>query len=419
MRKGHNKHQTAISAKFFTFSSLTLASFLAVMGFNFAPNASATDCSSSGSGSVSCDTIVTLTIPSSISITGSPSVNFNSGNDLTPGIFYTSNAMVYVTTNSGYGYTLSMQMSENQISGSTNTLFYNSNEYIPSITKVQKQAAFEQDPTTGGWGFALDATNFRPLPTVSGTTYNTLNLKRTHGVANADSTTLTFGVLPPTTVQNAIYQNIVTVTATANDSITLNPNLSVSGTPTKTHYAPGAYFNTDGLTIYAVYTDGKQVLLTDGQYVVNNGNPLVAGQTAVSITYTDNGSTASAAINGITVDDNTVNGDPVDNGTGNNNGASNGVVTTSPTRGTSGSGSGSNSGNGSGTSGDANSGNADPQGATDYYGSDKSSNADTALLASVLSVSAATATAGIIILAVAKRRREDEEESDDIDLGES
>ena len=208
MRKGHGKNQTRKNLKFFTFSSLTAAGLLAFFGFS-SFDTHATDCSSSGSGSASCDMIVNLVVPGSISITGSPSVYFNGGNDLTPGIFYNSAATVSVTTNSGHGYTLSMQMSENQPPNSTNTLYYNSSEYIPSITKVQKQADFEKDPTTGGWGFALDATNYRPLPTVTGSTYDTLNLKRAFTVANNDTTTLTFGVLPPSGIKNAIYQIIV------------------------------------------------------------------------------------------------------------------------------------------------------------------------------------------------------------------
>ena len=406
MRKGHNKHQTANNVMFPAFSLLILAGLLTTMGLA-GSDASAVDCSSSGTSSASCNTTVNLVVPSSISITGSPLATFNSDNDLTPGVFYSSNATVSVTTNSANGYTLSMQMSESQTAGSTNTLYYTSSEYIPSITKVQRQAAFEQNPTTGGWGFALDATNYRPLPTVNGSTYNTLNLKRTHTTASADTTTLTFGVLPPTTVQNAIYQNTVTVTATANDAITLS-SLTISGTPTQTQYAPGNYFNTDGLTIYAVYSDGKQVLLTDGQYTVNGGNPLTAGQTSVTISYTDNGITKSGTVTGITVSGSAV------TETGANQGASTRTITTSPTRGFA---STNNSGNSDSTnSGDANSNNVEPQGAIDSYDTSKSSNADTALLASLLSVSAATATAGIIILVAAKRRRKDEEEEDDIEL---
>lgn len=421
MRKGYDKEQKRNGrTKSYIFGSLTLAGLLAVMGL-VSSNVHAVDCTDSGSSSASCDTIVNLILPSFISISGSPSVYFDGGNDLTPGVFYTSGATVYVTTNSANGYTLSMQMSENQISGSTNTLYYNSSEYIPSITSVQKQSDIESDPTTGGWGFALDATNYRPLPTVNGSTYNTLNLKRTHGVANNDATTLTFGVLPPTGIQNAIYQNIITVTATANDAITLT-GLSISGTPAKTSYQNGDYFDPTGLTVYAVYSDGVQVLLTDTQYVVNNGLPLSTGQTAVGISYTDNGSTATGSVNGINVSEQTKGPSNNNNNSNNNDGNTKGVnATPSNVSGgrsvSSGSGAANtNTTDDTDTSSNSGSGKADPQGVSDSYGSSSSTSRigeDNTGLAIVLGIATATAATGIVLLAAAKRRREEEEEEED------
>ncbi|MBR2997137.1 bacterial Ig-like domain-containing protein [Candidatus Saccharibacteria bacterium] len=417
MRKGYDKEQKRNGkTKSYIFGSLTLAGLLAVMGL-VSPNAHAVDCTDSGSSSASCDTIVNLILPSFISISGSPSVYFDGGNDLTPGVFYTSGATVYVTTNSANGYTLSMQMSENQISGSTNTLYYNSSEYIPSITSVQKQSDIESDPTTGGWGFALDATNYRPLPTVNGSTYNTLNLKRTHGVANNDATTLTFGVLPPTGIQNGLYQNIITVTATANDAITLT-GLNISGTPTKTSYQDGDRFDPDGLTVYAVYSDGVQVLLTDTQYVITNGNPLAGGQTSVKIRYTDNGSTVDSTVNGITVSGGSPKGSSGDNGGGSGTKGVTAAPSNTSARGVS-SGSGvasTNTADDTDTSSDSGSGKADPQGVSDSYGSSSSTSRigeDNTSLAIVLGIATATAATGIVLLAAAKRRREEEEEEED------
>lgn len=432
MRKGYDKEQKRSGrTKSYIFGSLTLAGLLAVMGFA-SSNVRAVDCTDSGSSSASCDTIVNLILPSFISISGSPSVYFENGNDLTPGVFYTSGATVYVTTNSANGYTLSMQMSENQISGSTNTLYHSSTEYIPSITSVQKQSDIESDPTTGGWGFALDATNYRPLPTVSGNVYNTLNLKRTHSIANNDATVLTFGILPPTGIQNGLYQNIITVTATANDAITLT-GLTISGTPSTTSYQAGDYFDPDGLTVYAVYSDGVQVLLTDTQYVVNGGNPLTGGQTSVTISYTDNGSNASGTVNGITVSG----GQSNNNNSNNNNNApantNNNTGTRAVPTNTSSNTSSRSISSGSGattdvtddtTSSDSGSGKVDPQGVSDSYGSSSSisgTGEDNTALGIVLGIATATAATGIVLLAAAKRRREEEEEEEidgDIGLGE-
>lgn len=82
------------------------------------------------------------------------------------------------------------------------------------------------------------------------------------------------------------------VTVTAVVDIKVRPrqldHIEVSREPNKTAYYPGENFDSTGLSITAVYTDGSVAVVTD-QCIIENGTNLKLGQTSVSFRYTENG----------------------------------------------------------------------------------------------------------------------------------
>lgn len=94
--------------------------------------------------------------------------------------------------------------------------------------------------------------------------------------------------------------NYETVTGTLAITVTANTLVSVSAgdtEPTKTDYTYGESFDTTGLTVTATYADGSKADVTGK---VTYG-ALVAGQTEITLTYTEDGISASCTISGITV----------------------------------------------------------------------------------------------------------------------
>lgn len=69
----------------------------------------------------------------------------------------------------------------------------------------------------------------------------------------------------------------------------------------KSDYAYGDVFFKDGITVKAVYNDGSETVLSADEYTVSD---LVAGMTSVQVTYT--AESASATVDGITVDKKTL-----------------------------------------------------------------------------------------------------------------
>ncbi len=97
------------------------------------------------------------------------------------------------------------------------------------------------------------------------------------------------------------------VTKTTTQSITVSKqksDKSVSGieitsNPAKTAYVAGESFDTEGMVITARYSDNTSEIVTD--YTVIDGDNLEAGQTYVTISYTENGVTKTVT-QAITVD---------------------------------------------------------------------------------------------------------------------
>lgn len=87
--------------------------------------------------------------------------------------------------------------------------------------------------------------------------------------------------------------------------IVLNPvtktlqSISASGAPSKTSYYAGESFSSTGLTINANYSDSTSTNVTAD--CTFTPNPLTAGTTSVTASYTEGGVTKTASITGITV----------------------------------------------------------------------------------------------------------------------
>ncbi len=77
-------------------------------------------------------------------------------------------------------------------------------------------------------------------------------------------------------------------------------SISATGTPTKTNYVYGDSFQFNGLTITARYTDNSTRTLNPPMDPVS-ASPLNAGDTSVTLSYTENGVTKTCQVTGITV----------------------------------------------------------------------------------------------------------------------
>lgn len=81
-------------------------------------------------------------------------------------------------------------------------------------------------------------------------------------------------------------------------------SINVSGTPTKTSYYAGESFDSAGITVTATYSDTSTMDVTNS--CTFSPNPLTAGTTSVTVSYTEASVTKTALINGITVQENTL-----------------------------------------------------------------------------------------------------------------
>lgn len=79
-------------------------------------------------------------------------------------------------------------------------------------------------------------------------------------------------------------------------------SISVSGTPARTEYVYGDTFDPAGITVTVSYVDGTSKTLTGGYSIIyKNGDFLYAGDTAVTVSYTEDGKTMTAEVTGLSV----------------------------------------------------------------------------------------------------------------------
>ena len=145
----------------------------------------------------------------------------------------------------------------------------------------------------------------------------------------------------PNASQDAVNQQIQKLIGAISGLKPVLSGLEVSD-PVKTEYAVGERLDTTGMTVTAQYSDGTTVTLASGQYTVSGFDSATAGEKQVTVSYTEDGVTKTAAFT-VTVKESS--GGSEDPGTSEDPGSSEG-----PGTGSSGSESGgTESGTGSGT----------------------------------------------------------------------
>ena len=178
-------------------------------------------------------------------------LTLSSGGDLNStargGVFSSIDEVISVTTTNYTGYTLKLETA-----GATTDLVNttNSSLVIPTITLGQGETSKTASAMNGTYGYSLNATNYLPVPAVSGAG----DILKTTNAANttADNTTLTFGVKPGNMVPAGTYRNTFLITAEANNAgymITYDANAgadTVTGMPNPITQ----YGTVSGLTVY-------------------------------------------------------------------------------------------------------------------------------------------------------------------------
>ena len=144
-----------------------------------------------------------------------------------PGTFNSASQIVSVKTSNYTGYRLSLSAGNSaDLVGSRGT--------IPTITLPGSASSITPSSFTNGYGYSLNATDYKPVLTGSGSTLDTTSVANP---TTANTYTLTFGALVDRSVPAGSYSKTLTLTATANDTgyvITYNANAggdTVTGMP--------------------------------------------------------------------------------------------------------------------------------------------------------------------------------------------
>lgn len=125
-------------------------------------------------------TKATTGVPASPTLEISPSntVSFS----INPGTFNAASQTVSVSTTNYTGYTLTL-------SADTSADLVGSDGTIPTITLPNGSSSITSSGFTKGYGYSLDATNYKPVLTGEGSTLDTTSTPNT----TANTYTLTFG----------------------------------------------------------------------------------------------------------------------------------------------------------------------------------------------------------------------------------
>ena len=98
----------------------------------------------------------------------------------------------------------------------------------------------------------------------------------------------------PNASQDAVNQQIQKLIGAISGLKPVLSGLEVSD-PVKTEYAVGERLDTTGMTVTAQYSDGTTVTLASGQYTVSGFDSATAGEKQVTVSYTEDGVTKTAA----------------------------------------------------------------------------------------------------------------------------
>lgn len=145
----------------------------------------------------------------SISISPASPVTLN----VDPATFNSVNETITVATSNYTGYTLNLSTT-----GASTDLVHteDSTLTVPTITLPSGSSSITSSSFTNGYGYSMDATNYKPAPAKSGTGDDIA--VTSHENPGTGSHTLTFGARVNDGTPSGNYQNQFTLTATANDA---------------------------------------------------------------------------------------------------------------------------------------------------------------------------------------------------------
>ena len=173
------------------------------------------------------DTEVNLTVNSSLALrTSANELNLEAN----VGSFVSGTVDVDVTTNSQYGYTLTLEDSDDDAS-----MVHTNASISDAVSSLYTGAKTSSTMTDNTWGFSLDSTNFYMIPTLN----NPVALKQTIGAVSGDydRTPVDFGAKVGMTLTAGTYTDTVKFTAYVN-GVDNNPAEDVEllqpGTPPET-----------------------------------------------------------------------------------------------------------------------------------------------------------------------------------------
>lgn len=127
--------------------------------------------------------------------------------NVTPGVFNSASQTVSVRTTNYTGYTLSL-------AADTSADLVGDSATIPTISLPDGTASLSSSDITNGYGYSLDATNYKPVLTGDGSTLDSTNIANT----TANDYTLTFGANAEGNTPAGTYTKAFTVSAKANDT---------------------------------------------------------------------------------------------------------------------------------------------------------------------------------------------------------
>ena len=271
-----------------SYKALVLGCFsgLAFLGAGFLISGSVIiNNNNASAASDSAETPINIEVSDVISIATGGSIDVSAE----PNKFSSASTTLTVSTNSPYGYTMTMA-----VGGADNTLHHvdaTSSSADNTITSLSSNSSASNFPA-GKWGYLIgNATNYSPIPAAGSSTTIT-----EAGSTGTETTTVTVGAKPTATNYGGTYTNSLIFTAITN----IPPTPTISSITTMQEMTPEicdasaeneskALIDTRGPQPYESYTVKK---LADGKCWMTE-NLRLGGSSTITLRNTDTNITAS------------------------------------------------------------------------------------------------------------------------------
>lgn len=161
--------------------------------------------------------------------------------------------------------------------------------YIGNTNTKNNLKLFTEESATTAFGVTVGTNDVFTLKIAANVSYHTLQY---------NSGSPRFAVYGGTQKDLVIYKK----DASSSETATLT-SIAVSGTPTKTIYTEGEFFDPSGLTVTGTYSDASTASITSGiNWTITPSTSLTTGTTSVSVSATVGDVTSeSYTVNGLTV----------------------------------------------------------------------------------------------------------------------